>query len=180
MPRARTASRLCGQVFWLAYHSPRESNRKTAISASPCLIARPPSRGKSLTDPTRTHRGPDSCSCDPFGPLGRRPQPDLLERDEVGRPAGGVLLAPLRHELHARGHVVGVGELLEEPPLLGVLDDGLPLALVRIDERLHLLLELGRDAEAVVDDRRRAGTRSRPPCFSSQTDVRVSRSAVRM
>ena len=53
-------------------------------------------------------------------PLGRASQPDLLDGDEVGRPAGGVLLAPLRHELHARGHVVGVGELLEEPPLFGV------------------------------------------------------------
>ena len=38
----------------LAWRTTRrgESNRKTAISRSPYLIARPPSRGKSLTEPT--------------------------------------------------------------------------------------------------------------------------------
>ena len=109
-----------------------------------------------------------------------RRQADLLDGDEVGRPAGGVLLAPLGHELDARLTLVGVGELLEEPPLFGVVDDRLPFALVRIHERLHLPLELGRDAEPIVDDHVAQVLDSRLPCFSSQTDVRVSRSAVRM
>src|SRR5687767_1415198 len=37
MPRERTKARLCGHMFWQAYHSPRLEKLKTAICALPYL-----------------------------------------------------------------------------------------------------------------------------------------------
>ena len=53
------------------------------------------------------------------------------------RPVGRSPLAPLGHELDARFRQVGVGELLEEPPLRWVIDDRFPFAFIVVNERLQ-------------------------------------------
>src|SRR5687767_2775412 len=54
IPRERTKAFLCGHMFCVAYHPPREAKLKTAICTCPCLIVAPPSLGKSQTLPTWT------------------------------------------------------------------------------------------------------------------------------
>ncbi len=77
---------------------------------------------------------------------------ELVDGHEIRGPVGRPLLAPLGHKLDARFSQLGVGELLEEPPLIWIVDDRLPLALVTVDERLQLPLQLVGDAKPIVDD----------------------------
>jgi hypothetical protein len=81
--------------------------------------------------------------------LGQR---KLVEGHEVRWPVGRALLAPLGHKLHTRLRQLGVGELLEELSLFRVVDDCLPFALVTVDERLQLPLQLVGNAEPIIDD----------------------------
>ena len=75
MPRERTNARLCGHMFWQAYHSPRLVKWKTAICTLPYLIAAPPFVRK-VVDRCRplTHCGLASrvvaCRSWPFGLAG--------------------------------------------------------------------------------------------------------------
>ena len=68
----------------------------------------------------------------------------------VGQGRAG--LAPLRHHDDARVGLVGVDEGAEPAEADRVVERGLPLALVGVDVARHLGLELGGDAERVVDD----------------------------
>ena len=75
-----------------------------------------------------------------------------MQVDAVFGPVGRAALAALVYELDARLGLVGVHELLEPAAALGIVDDFLPFAFVRVDEKLHLPLEFFGDPQPVVDN----------------------------
>jgi len=68
------------------------------------------------------------------------------------RPVRGTFLAPLFDDFDGVNGFIGVGELLEELAAVWVLHSLCPFAEVTVDEVLHLLLEVGANAEFVVED----------------------------
>ena len=146
---------VCGHVFCVAYHSPRAAKLKSAICG---VAAADRGRGSGGTSAARATRSR------PVAKL-PAPAPSRLPADERGRrlgPSAG--RARPRSATCANGSSIrGVDEVAEARAPLRIVDHVGPLALVGVDEVLHLALELVADAEPIVDDHLAQVRRCRPP-----------------
>lgn len=77
---------------------------------------------------------------------------EFFGSDYVARPICWAILIPLRNDFDSRLIFIRVRKLLEELSLARIVNHLFPLALVTVDQCLHLRFQVITDAEFVVDD----------------------------